>query len=122
MEKKVRAEAEEQINNLDKKKEEASMKLKELKSKTGKAWSLLVDTGKELPQTAKAANTVCFACKTTDTVLRWPYMGDPHPATDLKRGGNPAAVEMTKKYIQNPVGCIHCHDPHATKPRVVRDA
>lgn len=91
-------------------------------TKTGKAWDIVVDTGKELPQTAKAGNTVCFTCKTTDTILKWPYMGDAHPATDLKRDGNPAAMEMAKKYIQNPMGCIQCHDPHATKPRVVRDA
>jgi len=89
---------------------------------TGKAWQVLVDTEKELPQTAKAANSVCLTCKTTDTILKWPYMGDAHPATDLKRGPNPAAVEMAKKYIQNPMGCIHCHDPHGAKPRVVRDA
>ena len=91
-------------------------------TKTGKTWDILTDTGKELPQTAKAANTVCLTCKTTDTILKWPYMGDPNPATDLKRAGNPAAIDMAKKYIQNPMGCIHCHDPHATKPRVVRDA
>ncbi len=91
-------------------------------TKTGKAWDIVVDTGKELPQAAKAGNTVCFTCKTTDTILKWPYMGDPHPSTDLKRGGNPAAMDMAKKYIQNPMGCIHCHDPHAAKPRVVRDA
>jgi len=91
-------------------------------TKTGKTWDIVVDTGKELPQTAKAGNTVCFTCKTTDTILKWSYMGDPHPATDLKRGGNPAAMDMAKKYIQNPMGCIHCHDPHAAKPRVVRDA
>jgi len=98
--------------------------LKTLKdiTKGGKLWDIVIDAGKELPQTAKAANTVCLACKTTDTILKWPYMGDPHPATDLKRGGNPAAIEMAKKNIQNPMGCIHCHDPHATKPRVVRDA
>jgi len=30
-------------------------------------------------------------------------------------------VEMAKD-TQNPVGCIHCHDPHGTQPRVVRDA
>jgi nitrite reductase (cytochrome c-552) len=89
---------------------------------TGKAWQVLVDTGKELPQSAKAANSVCLQCKTTDTILKWPYMGDAHPATDLKRGPNPSAVEMARKYIQNPMGCIHCHDPHGTKPRVVRDA
>src|SRR4030042_5927937 len=80
-------------------------------TKTGKAWDILVDTGKEFPQTAKAGNTVCFTCKTTDTILKWPYMGDSNSATDLKRGGNPAATEMAKKYIQNPMGCIHCHDP-----------
>jgi formate-dependent nitrite reductase cytochrome c552 subunit len=40
----------------------------------------------------------------------------------LKRGGNPAAIFMAKKYLKNPMGCIHCHDPHATKPRIVRDA
>ena len=91
-------------------------------TKTGKAWDILVDTGKELPQTAQAANTVCFTCKTTDAILKWPYMGDSNPATDLKRGRNPAAIEMAKKYIQNPMGCIHCHDPHAAKARVVRDA
>ncbi len=91
-------------------------------TKTGNAWNTVVDTGKELPQTAKAANTVCLACKTSDTVLKWPYMGDPNPSTDLKRGANPAAIDMAKKYIRNPMGCIHCHDPHAAKPRVVRDA
>ena len=91
-------------------------------TKPGKAWDILTDTGKELPQTAKAANTVCLTCKTTDTILKWPYLGDPNPATDLKRGGNPAAIDMAKKYIQNPMGCIHCHDPHAARGRVVRDA
>ena len=91
-------------------------------TKPGKVWDILVDTGKELPQTAKAGNTVCLTCKTTDAVLKWPYMGDPHPATDLKRGGNPGAIYMAKKYLKNPMGCIHCHDPHAARPRLVRDA
>lgn len=91
-------------------------------TKTGTFWDVVVDTGRELPQTAKAGNTVCLTCKTTDTILKWPYMGDPNPASDLKRAGNPAAIDMAKKYLKNPMGCIHCHDPHATKPRVVRDA
>jgi len=91
-------------------------------TRPGKVWEVLVDTGKELPQTAKAGNTVCLTCKTTDAVLKWPYMGDPHPATDLKRGGNPGALYMAKKYLKNPMGCIHCHDPHAARPRLVRDA
>lgn len=90
--------------------------------KTGKLWDIIVDTGKELPQTAKAANTVCFTCKTSDHVLKWPYLGDPSPASPLKRGLNPEAVELAKKHLQNPMACIHCHDPHAAKPRVIRDA
>ena len=89
--------------------------------KDGKLWDVIVDTGKDLPQTAKAANTVCMTCKTSDIVLKWPYMGDPNPNTSLKRAPNPAAVEMAKE-IQYPMGCIHCHDPHAAKPRVIRDA
>jgi formate-dependent nitrite reductase cytochrome c552 subunit len=97
--------------------------LKSLKdiSNPGKLWDVLTDTRRELPQTAKAGNTVCLTCKTTDTILKWPYLGDPNPATDLKRAGNPGAIEMAIKYLQNPMGCIHCHDPHAAKARVVRD-
>ena len=45
--------------------------------KTGKLWDIIVDTGKELPQTAKAANTVCLTCKTSDAVLKWPIEGTP---------------------------------------------
>jgi len=88
--------------------------------KKGKLWDVVVDTGKELPQTAKAANTVCFSCKTSDHVLKWGYLGDPLPGAVLKRGLNPAAIEMAKNHVQNPMGCIHCHDPHATKPRVIQ--
>ena len=89
--------------------------------KTGKTWDIITDTGKDLPQTAKAANTVCLTCKTSDHVLKWPYRGDANPNSPLKRAPNPAAIEMAKN-IQNPMGCIHCHDPHAAKPRVIRDA
>ena len=90
--------------------------------KKGKLWDVVADTGKELPQTAKAGNTVCMTCKTSDHVLKWSYLGDPNPATPLKRGLNPEAVEMAKNHLQNIMGCIHCHDPHAAKPRVIRDA
>lgn len=55
-------------------------------TKTGKGWDVLIETGKEFPQTAKAGNTVCLTCKTAGAISKWPYMGDPHPATDLKRG------------------------------------
>ncbi len=89
--------------------------------KPGKLWDVVVDTGKDLPRTAKAANTVCLTCKTSDIVMKWPYMGDPNPNTPLSRGPNAAAIEMAKT-IQNPMGCIQCHDPHAAKPRVIRDA
>ncbi len=89
--------------------------------KAGKLWDVVIDTNKELPQTVKAANTVCLMCKTSDAVLKWPYMGDPNPNTPLKRAPNPAAVEMAKG-VQYPMGCIHCHDPHAAKGRVIRDA
>ena len=51
--------------------------------KKGKLWEVVKDTGKELPQTAKAANTVCFSCKTSDHVLKWGYLGDPLPAAVL---------------------------------------
>jgi len=88
--------------------------------KKGKLWDVVADTGRELPQTAKAANTVCFSCKTSDHVLKWGYLGDPLPGAALKRGLNPAAVEMAKSHVQNPMGCIHCHDPHAAKPRVIQ--
>jgi nitrite reductase (cytochrome c-552) len=88
--------------------------------KKGKLWDIVVDTGKELPQTAKAANTVCFSCKTSDHILKWGYLGDPVPGAELKRGLNPAAVEMAINHVKNPVGCIHCHDPHAAKPRVIQ--
>ena len=90
--------------------------------KKGKLWDVIEDTEKELAQTAKAANTVCFTCKTSDHVLKWPYLGDANPNTPLKRAPNPAAIEMAKNHLQNPMGCIHCHDPHAGKPRVIRDA
>jgi len=89
--------------------------------KTGKLWDVIEDTGKDFPQTAKAANTVCLTCKTSDAVLKWPYMGDPNPNTPLKRAPNPAALEMAKG-VQYPMGCIHCHDPHSAQPRVIRDA
>ena len=89
--------------------------------KTGKLWDIIVDTGKDLPQTAKAANTVCLSCKTSDHILQWPYMGDANPNKPFKRAPNPGAIEMARG-IQYPMGCIHCHDPHAARPRVIRDA
>jgi len=85
----------------------------------GKAWDLLTDTKRDLAETAKAANPTCLMCKTTDMILKWSYMGEPHPKATVSRVSD--VVEMAKM-IQNPMGCVHCHDPHAARPRVVRDA
>ena len=51
----------------------------------GKVWDVVIDTNKELPQTAKAGNSVCLLCKTTDAILKWPYMGDANPAIGSKK-------------------------------------
>lgn len=92
----------------------------------GKLWDLLVDTHPEskeqkvfLPQTAAAANPVCLQCKTQDHILKWAYMGDPVPGAAWSRTSN--VVELVKD-VQHGLNCFTCHDPHAAKPRIVRDA
>lgn len=84
---------------------------------TGKAWDVLIDTGKKLPETAMAGNPTCIQCKTSDHILKWKFMGDKGGKWDRTSD----IVEVAKD-TQNPVGCIHCHDPHGAQPRVVRDA
>ncbi len=88
-------------------------------TKTGKAWDILVDTGKTIPESAKAANPTCLQCKTSDFVLKWAYLGEKNPKAKWDRTSN---VFDVIKDTQNPVGCIECHDPHAAKGRVIRDA
>jgi formate-dependent nitrite reductase cytochrome c552 subunit len=90
-------------------------------NRTGKAWDVLVDKGKDfkLPETAMAGNPTCIQCKTSDHVLNWKFLGDKDPKAKWDRTSDVVAVA---KDTQNPVGCIHCHDPHGTQPRVVRDA
>ncbi|OGP65189.1 MAG: cytochrome C [Deltaproteobacteria bacterium RBG_13_47_9] len=83
----------------------------------GKAWDVLIDTGKKLPETAMAGNPTCIQCKTSDHILTWKFMGDKGGKWDRTSH----IVEMAKD-TQNPMGCIHCHDPHGAQPRVVRDA
>lgn len=85
----------------------------------GKAWNMLEDTDRELVESAKAANPTCLFCKTSDFLLQWSFMGEPHPKAKWSRASD--VVELAKT-LQNPMGCVHCHDPHAAKPRVVRDA
>lgn len=89
--------------------------------RTGKTWDILVDKGATYtrPETSKAANPVCLSCKTSDNVLKWAYKGDKNVHAKWDRTSN--VVDVAKD-IQNPMGCIQCHDPHATKPRVIRDA
>jgi formate-dependent nitrite reductase cytochrome c552 subunit len=86
---------------------------------SGKTWDVLTDTGKTLPETAKAGNPTCIQCKTSDHLLKWKYLGDKDPKAQWDRTSDIVAVA---KDTNNPVGCVHCHDPHGAKPRVVRDA
>jgi len=86
---------------------------------TGKVWDVLTDTGKKLPETAMAGNATCIQCKTSDHLLKWKYLGDKDPRAKWDRTSN--VVDVAKD-TQNAVGCVHCHDPHGTQPRVVRDA
>jgi hypothetical protein len=71
------------------------------------------------PGTAAAANPVCISCKTQDHILDWAYMGDPVPGAKWSRSSK--VVEFVKS-VNHANNCIFCHDPHAAKPRVVRDA
>jgi len=89
--------------------------------KSGKTWDVLVDNGEKtrLTETAMAGNPTCIQCKTSDHILKWKFMGDKDPKAKWDRTSN---VNDVAKDTNNPVGCIHCHDPHGTQPRVVRDA
>jgi len=91
----------------------------------GKVWDVLVDTRPEtnehkpfLTQSAAAANPTCMQCKTQDNILNWAYKGDAHPAARFSRLSNPVEVARSVSYGLN---CFTCHDPHAAKPRIVRD-
>jgi formate-dependent nitrite reductase cytochrome c552 subunit len=71
------------------------------------------------PGTAAAANPVCLSCKTQDHILDWAYMGDPSPNAKWSRTSK--VVELAKA-SRHALNCIFCHDPHAARPRIVRDA
>ncbi len=71
------------------------------------------------PGTTAAANPVCLSCKTQDHILDWAYMGDPAPSAKWSRSSK--VVELARS-VNHSLNCIYCHDPHAAKPRIVRDA
>jgi len=101
-------------------------KISDAKGAEKSAWNILIDKEPSssdqkifLPQTFTAANPVCFHCKTQDMILTWAYMGDKHPKAKWDRTSKVVEVARTLKH---PANCFTCHDPHSTKPRIVRDA
>lgn len=91
----------------------------------GKAWDVLMDKypdAKEhkafIPQSAPAANPVCLNCKSQDHILDWAYMGDPDKGAKWSRT---SFVPQFAKNLNHGLNCFYCHDPHAAKPRIIRD-
>ncbi|MFO0751833.1 MAG: ammonia-forming cytochrome c nitrite reductase subunit c552 [Thermodesulfovibrionales bacterium] len=91
----------------------------------GRAWDILVDKFPDekdhkvfLPQTAAAANPVCLQCKTQDQILDWAFLGEPGNGAKWSRVSK---VNELAKAVNHSLNCFTCHDPHAAKPRVVRD-
>ena len=89
-----------------------------------KIWDVLIDQFPGEPHktfkpgTAAAANPVCMSCKTSDHILDWAYMGDPHPQAKWSRLSK---VNEFVKDTNHSLNCNFCHDPHAAKPRIIRD-
>ena len=101
-------------------------KISAAKSIEKSAWSVLIDKEPKtsdqkifIPQTAMAANPVCYQCKTADMILDWKYMGDKDPRAKWDRTSK--VVDFARA-MHHPANCFTCHDPHSTQPRVVRDA
>jgi formate-dependent nitrite reductase cytochrome c552 subunit len=91
----------------------------------GRAWDILMDTQPTatqhrsfITQGAAAANPVCLQCKSQDQILKWAYLGDPVPGAQWSRK---SFVPDLAKDLNHGLNCFYCHDPHAAKPRVVRD-
>lgn len=94
--------------------------------KKGRVWDILADTHHEtkehkafMPQSAAAANPTCLQCKTQDQILKWSFLGEKvEGKTTWDRTSN--VVEVAKD-VNHALNCFTCHDPHAAKPRIVRD-
>jgi len=91
----------------------------------GRVWDIVEDREPStsdqktfIPQSATAANPVCLQCKSQDHILKWSYMGEPLPGAQWSRTSKP--VELVRD-LQHGLNCFTCHDPHAAKPRIVRD-
>lgn len=92
----------------------------------GKAWDILADTHPEsnehkafMTQSAAAANPTCLQCKTQDQILKWSFLGEKvEGKTTWDRTSN--VVEVARD-VNHALNCFTCHDPHAAKPRIVRD-
>jgi formate-dependent nitrite reductase cytochrome c552 subunit len=93
----------------------------------GRAWDILVDTQPTatqhrsfITQGAAAANPVCLQCKSQDQILKWSYMGE--KVEGKTTWDRTSFVPDLAKDLQHGLNCFYCHDPHAAKPRIVRDA
>jgi formate-dependent nitrite reductase cytochrome c552 subunit len=78
------------------------------------------------PRAFGAGNRVCLNCKTTDYIVGWETIskgGNKTGFAKFVRAGNDVAAEdIAKGVIKHSLNCVHCHDPHFAKMRVVRDA
>jgi len=92
----------------------------------GRAWDIMVDTQPTatvhrsfITQGAAAAHPVCLQCKSQDQILRWSSMGD--KVEGKTTWDRTSFVSALAKDLRHGLNCFYCHDPHAAKPRIVRD-
>jgi formate-dependent nitrite reductase cytochrome c552 subunit len=73
-----------------------------------------------------AGNRTCLNCKTSDYIVGWETIskgGNKTGYAKFTRAGNrEAAEDIANGTVRFSLNCVHCHDPHLTKMRVIRDA